>query len=655
MAITVTNSDVVVTTGNALNVANGNSAFVNEGASLVSTASGGAAVLMQGTSTLSLNGLAFGAVGIRSSDPNDKTIHIGRTGSVQGQDFAINATGSASPIADLNLINNGEIGSVGNPLFANTFFAVSIFSMNVRLVNTGTIIAASDKAILQSGSFLTSDIENSGTIYGTVQSSFSGTGSRPNAVFANTGTIHGNVLLTGFEQVTATISGTITGSVTTRTADSNLSLINTISLNNATIGSGLRITGTSDLVINNSMIGETLTVFEGRFSLNSFVGSVLDGNLFFQRGSQIQNSQPVYLDLTGGRVNGSVILDGSADTLILGDGFARSINMAAGDDIVHLTAGAVVSDLSLGSGNDILTVESGVDLSRVFAAEGDDSVTMDSAARFADLGSGNDTFIGSDGNDRVIGGTGADDIATGAGNDTVEMGARNLEDGNDTVDGGSGVDTLSYRGVTTLGTGYTDATGGVYVALDEGLATARASNTTNLFGIDLVTGFENVIGGSFADEIIGSSGANRLRGEGGNDTLSGGNGADTLHGGDGADRLIGGAGRDVMTGGDGADTFVFLSAADSATSRAARDVITDFQNGIDFIDLSAIDANTGVAGSQDFLFAGNVANSGVGSVRYVHVGGNTIVYANTGGNGAAEFGITLLGLYDLKAGDFLFA
>jgi Ca2+-binding RTX toxin-like protein len=217
------------------------------------------------------------------------------------------------------------------------------------------------------------------------------------------------------------------------------------------------------------------------------------------------------------------------------------------------------------------------------------------------------------------------------------------------------VDTLSYRGVTTLGTGYTDATGGVYVALDEGLATARASNTTNLFGIDLVTGFENVIGGSFADEIIGSSGANRLRGEGGNDTLSGGNGADTLHGGDGADRLIGGAGRDVMTGGDGADTFVFLSAADSATSRAARDVITDFQNGIDFIDLSAIDANTGVAGSQDFVFAGNVANSGIGSVRYVHVGGNTIVYANTGGNGAAEFGITLLGLYDLKAGDFLFA
>jgi Ca2+-binding RTX toxin-like protein len=647
MAITVTNSDVVVTTGNALTVADGNSAFVNEGASLVSTASLGAAVLMQGTSTLSLNGLAFGARGVFWNGGGDKAIYIGSEGSVQSQAEAILGSASATTVRLLNLVNAGEIASLRHPALTNNRAAIDIFTMDLRLVNIGTITAASGTAIEHSGTFSTSEVENSGTIYGDVRLQVGGNQPTADAFFTNTGTIHGDVLLTGFQQIEAMISGKVTGLVSVRTVDTGLFLTSAIRLSNAELGSDLRIDGDAGLTINNSMIGGSLVLSEGQISIGSFSGCVVARNL------QALTIAQVDLNLTGGRVNGSVVLERAADTLILGDGFARFINMAAGDDIVHLTAGAVVSDLSLGPGNDILTVESGVVLSRVFAAEGDDSVTMDSAARFADLGSGDDTFIGSDGNDRVSGGTGADDIATGAGNDTVEMGALSLEDGNDTVDGVSGVDTLSYRGVTTLGTGFTDATGGVYVALDEGIATARVSNTTNLFGIDLVTGFENVIGGSFADEIIGSSGANRLRGEGGNDTLIGGDGADTLHGGVGADRLIGGGGRDVMTGGDGADTFVFLSTADSSPSRTARDVITDFQNGIDFIDLSAIDANTGVAGSQDLVFAGNVANSGVGTVRYVHVGGNTIVYANTGGNSTAEFGITLHGIYDLKAGDFL--
>lgn len=645
MAITVTNTDVLVTTGNALTIASGNSAFVNEGASLVSTASGGAAVLMQGDSTLSLNGLAFGALGIRWSDLGDKAIYIGSRGSVQSQGNAIDGTGSATTV--LNLVNAGEISSLRNPALINNQAAIDITSMELRLVNTGTISAASGTAIQHFGTYVTSSVENSGTIHGDIRLQSILIETKPDMVFANTGTIHGRVLVSGFDTATATISGTITRSVIFSSVDDNPFQLSTVQLNHATIGTDFVIDGNSDLTIINSMIGRNLILNDGDHDLFSFFGTVVQGNLSANRTTGLD------LNLTGGRVNGSVSLDVGNDTLTLGAGFARVIDMDGGDDTVDLAAGAQVISLNLGSGKDTLFVETGATLGRIFAGEGDDSLTMDSAARYANLGSGNDSFIGGNGNDWVEGDIGSDDIATGAGNDIIEMGFFGPSDGNDTIDGGSGTDTLTYRTVTALGSGFTETTGGIYVALDEGLATARASNTANVFGIDILTGIENVTGGAFADEIIGSTGANRLRGEDGNDTLTGAGGADTLHGGDGADRLIGGTGRDVMKGGDGSDTFVFLSAADSRAGRTTRDILTDFQTGIDVIDLSAIDANTALAGSQDLVFAGNVASSGVGTVRYVQSGGNTIVYANLSGNSAAEFGITLHGLHDLKASDFL--
>lgn len=649
MAITVTNSDVVVTTGNALTVASGNSAFVNQGASLVSTASGGAAIQMQGTSTLSLNGLAFGATGIRCRDVGDKTIHIGSQGSVQSQGSAIDTPGSSTLNSTLNLVNAGEIASLLNPVLSNNRTAIDIFSMDLRLVNTGTITAASGTAIEHFGTFSTSEVENSGTIQGNIRIISTTTGIKPDMVFVNTGTIHGSVVLGGFDTANVTISGTITRTAYFTSVDDNPFQLSTVQLHRATIGTDLVLEGNSNLSLIDSMIGRNLVLSDGQHSLLSFSGTVVMKNLTATRVIELD------LNLTGGRVNGSVILGDAIDILTLGDGFAHDIQMRGGDDTVHLTAGADVDRIDLSLGNDTLVVEAGVTLGRVFAGSGDDVVTMgNSSAQFVGLDSGNDTFIGGDGNDSVRGDSGNDEISTGAGNDTVIMFAFNVSDGNDTVDGGSGVDTLSYRAVLAS-VGFTDATGGVYVALDEGLATARASNSTNLFGIDLVTGFENVIGGAFADDIIGSTGANRLRGEGGNDTLSGGNGADTLQGGDGADRLTGGTGRDVMTGGDGADVFVFASATESDSRRTARDVITDFQTGIDLIDLSAIDGNTAIAGRQALIFAGNAASSGVGTVRYVQEGGNTIVYANLAGNNGAEFGITLHGLFDLKDNDFLLA
>lgn len=657
MAITVINTDVVVTSGNALTVVPGENAFVNQGASLVTTASGGSAVLMQVNSTLSLNGHAFGEFGIRSATSGEKVIHIGAEGAVQSVRNAISASlaqPGSGPTSILNIMNDGQVASLRLPGSLSTFATISTFNHDLRLVNTGTVFNASGTAISQSGTFGISNIANNGTIHGSLRALPVETDAfLKTAIFNNTGTIFGSVQMSGFNTISAVISGTITANAIFSTLD-RLGARSDILLNGATLGASLEFTGSTTLTIQNSVIDGGLTFGGGTSTLTSFSGSVVTGNL------TLTSPATINLDLTGGRVNGSVRLGDGLDNLTLGDGVAGSISMGGGSDTVHLYAGAIVQHMDLGADNDTLIVESGVTLRRLFASSGNDIVTTDSALRFVDLGSGNDTFIGSDGNDRVDGAEGDDDIATGAGNDIIELGRMDFLslafDGNDTIDGGSGTDTLSYRNIRNFSTGNAnEETGGVFVALDQGFATARASNTTNFFGFDLLTSIENVIGGAFSDEIIGSAGANLLRGEGGNDTLSGGDGADTLRGGDGDDRLIGGRGRDVMTGGLGADTFVFLAANESAPRRNASDVITDFVAGTDRIDLSGIDANTALAGDQDLIFAGNVTVSAVGTVRYVHENGNTIISANLSGNNVAEFGIVLHGLFDLQATDFILA
>ena len=76
--------------------------------------------------------------------------------------------------------------------------------------------------------------------------------------------------------------------------------------------------------------------------------------------------------------------------------------------------------------------------------------------------------------------------------------------------GGLGIDTLDYSAATT----------GVTVNLNTG--------TAHGVGSDTLSGFENIIGSAFADDLTGDSGNNVIRGGPGNDVLEGGAGTDTL-------------------------------------------------------------------------------------------------------------------------------
>jgi Ca2+-binding RTX toxin-like protein len=136
----------------------------------------------------------------------------------------------------------------------------------------------------------------------------------------------------------------------------------------------------------------------------------------------------------------------------------------------------------------------------------------------------------------------------------------------DTLAGGTGAgDTVDYSG----------SNAGVTVNL------ATHSATGGWATGDSITGFENVTGSSFADNLTAVSTGSVLDG-GANST----GGTDTLTGGVGNDVLIASRqGADSLTGGGGNDTFVLQG------NGAANVTITDFATGTDNFVVDVADKN----------------------------------------------------------------
>jgi Ca2+-binding RTX toxin-like protein len=160
-------------------------------------------------------------------------------------------------------------------------------------------------------------------------------------------------------------------------------------------------------------------------------------------------------------------------------------------------------------------------------------------------------------------------------------------------------------------------------------------------------------------QFSGSAGHDLLHGGNGNDVVNGFAGDDRLEGGLGNDRLVGGLGHDELFGGAGHDVFIFTQLADSRHAmrsdgwKVLPDLIGDFTSGEDKIDLSALDALAGTAANDAFTFIGTAAFSGhAGELRYDVQGGITLIFADTDGNGAADFMLTTSAPL-LHAADFI--
>jgi VCBS repeat-containing protein len=306
----------------------------------------------------------------------------------------------------------------------------------------------------------------------------------------------------------------------------------------------------------------------------------------------------------------TVTIAGSND-IRTGTNSANSLIGTAGDDTLNGLGGN--DTLVGGLGDDILNGDGGTDTASYAGLASGVTVNLAIVGPQNTGGGGSDTLnsieslIGTVHADTLTGNSGVNALNGGDGNDVLEGGL-----GNDTLIGGTGIDTVSYATATA--------------AVTVNLATTSSQNTGGAGG-DTLSGFENLIGSAFADQLTGNTGAN------------------TITGGDGADRLTGGGGADQLLGGLGNDSFSFAALLDSTS--VAQDTIFDFEGagiaGGDLIDVSAIDAIPG-GRNNAFTFIGDAAFSGVsGQLRFDNTlsAGFTIVQADTNGDGFADFQLAL--------------
>jgi Ca2+-binding RTX toxin-like protein len=167
-------------------------------------------------------------------------------------------------------------------------------------------------------------------------------------------------------------------------------------------------------------------------------------------------------------------------------------------------------------------------------------------------------------------------------------------------------------------------------------------------------GRDSLAGGIGQDTILGQAGADTVDGDtffgSQDDVLAGGSGNDRMFGQGGDDVLAGGYGSDTLSGGDGSDRFVFLDKCDT------NDVITDFVQGEDVIDLAATLLGTTLyaAGTLDFDPDNGAAFDAAYSVSFFSDGTDTTVIVELDGDiTTAELAVTLLGVHNLTAADFV--
>jgi Ca2+-binding RTX toxin-like protein len=226
---------------------------------------------------------------------------------------------------------------------------------------------------------------------------------------------------------------------------------------------------------------------------------------------------------------------------------------STGNDI--LTGNDIDGGQLEGGGGDDL-ISGGLGTQRLSGGDGNDSIEVRAAAALGSGGDGDDIFhILSDAAPPSDG----ENVGTGNPDLLVLQTGIALD-----ADGGAGTDTLDYSASAREWVVFLDqnrARG--FLPGDDALDIADPRDEI----VQLLFGFENVIGSSHDDILYGNNAVNVLRGGDGNDGLfartnAPGAGADVLYGEDGDDQLWGSLSNDIMYGGEGDD---LLSGADGGT------------------------------------------------------------------------------------------
>lgn len=425
--------------------------------------------------------------------------------------------------------------------------------------------------------------------------------------------------------------------------------------------------------------GDTVLIADGDYAAEASVNVTVD-DLTFSAGA---GATGIELNLAEGGVEEpagpelgvvtTVTLTGDADIDVLGN---ENANVITGNDGANYLRGgvppiviesfetaadAVTDDDTLigAGGND--TLDGGVGDDQMEGGTGDDLYLVDSALDVVvELdGEGTDTVettlgtyaLGDNVEHATFTGTGSyrldgttvDNILIG-GDDGGRLNGKN---GNDTIIGGDGEDVLiASKGDDSLDGGEADDTFNIRttgdVINDTGTTTEdRVKSEYIDLDLSVHTGVEEAqLTGTLDLNLTGDAGDNKL------------------YGNDGANRIEGGSGRDLLRGEGGDDFFVFSDVTDSDPSD--RDKILDFEQGTvtetgDIIDLFGIDAIEG-GRNNAFTFIGTDSFSeSAGELRYQLNGGGTqtIVSADTDGDGEADLQFNIAGAFVLEDADFV--
>lgn len=361
-------------------------------------------------------------------------------------------------------------------------------------------------------------------------------------------------------------------------------------------------------------------------------GSAAGESLTLEAGSTVA------LSYEGGGAAGDVFAGAAADTLE-GRGGADELHGGGGDDALHAyEADFPASDdgdpdrLYGEDGNDLLALGFG---DRGEGGSGNDTLAALDAATLLG-GAGGDIVIGSRGSDSLAGGAGGDTLsyerstaavvvslavagaqATGGGGTDTLAAFENLRGGGagdrltgtsgaNVIEGGAGDDTLS-GGDGSDTASYAHATQGC--AVDLALAGAQGTGGA---GTDVLSGFENLLGGAGDDTLTGNAAANIVEGGGGNDLLSGAGGRDTAS----------------YAGAGAAVTVSLATFALQATSGAGSDVLLSFEDlrGSAFGDR----LTAGLGGNLIEGLAGNDTLTGLDGVDTLSGGSGDDVYVVDG-------------------------
>jgi Ca2+-binding RTX toxin-like protein len=262
---------------------------------------------------------------------------------------------------------------------------------------------------------------------------------------------------------------------------------------------------------------------------------------------------------------------------------------------------------------------------------------------------GNDSNIsGGDGIDTLVIGpvntTGASvNLATGVMFGGSETGVDTLISGIENVAGGSGLDMLTGNGNANV---FFASAGGDFIDGGNGNDTFDASGLQNGVTIDLGAGTAtgSDIGATTLASIENASGGeadDTIIGDGGDNVLAGNGGDDELFGGDGADTLIGGSGDDLLDGGAGSDRLIGGSGIDTAVYAGGSVTAAD----ITYV----ADVDPSVDGNQPgwSINAGALGTDTVSGVEKVDGDGNGVADILLVGNGGyASIGAALAAASD---------